>query len=145
LPPARRGRRRAAGLPHLPTIRQDLANPRQQCADGPLSEPLTQICDRAETGLGGRLIFILGASDPAHAHPCRREHENDLLQEITFAIWRALPSFRGESSERTFIYRIAHNRALTHIAKRHPEQLELSMALELPDISPDPEQIAVLR
>jgi RNA polymerase sigma factor (sigma-70 family) len=91
------------------------------------------------------LIFILGASDPAHAHPCRREHENDLLQEITFAIWRALPSFRGESSERTFIYRIAHNRALTHIAKRHPEQLELSMALELPDISPDPEQIAVLR
>ena len=35
-------------------------------------------------------------------------HEReDLLQDIAFAIWHALPSFRGESSTRTFIYRIA--------------------------------------
>ena len=71
--------------------------------------------------------------------------QKDLLQEIRLAIWRALPSFRGESSQRTFIYRIAHNRALTHIAKRHPEQLDLVMALELPDVSPDPESLAVQR
>lgn len=38
----------------------------------------------------------------------------DLLQDIAFAIWRALPSFRGESSTRTFVYRIAHNRAISH-------------------------------
>jgi RNA polymerase sigma factor (sigma-70 family) len=71
--------------------------------------------------------------------------QKDLIQEIRLAIWRALPSFRGQSSERTFIYRIAHNRALTHVAKRHPEQLDMEMALELPDISPDPESLAVQR
>jgi len=42
-------------------------------------------------------------------------HEReDLLQNIAFAIWRALPSFRGDSSARTFVYRIAHNRAISH-------------------------------
>ena len=42
-------------------------------------------------------------------------HEReDLLQDIAFAIWRALPSFRGGSSLRTFVYRIAHNRAISH-------------------------------
>src|SRR5579862_4351699 len=31
----------------------------------------------------------------------------DLVQDIYFAIWRALPSFRGDSSFRTFVARIA--------------------------------------
>lgn len=38
----------------------------------------------------------------------------DLQQEIALAIWRALPAFRGDSSERTFVFRIAHNRGLSH-------------------------------
>ena len=42
----------------------------------------------------------------------------DLLQDIALAIWRALPAFRGESSERTFVFRIAHNRCITHLSKR---------------------------
>lgn len=42
----------------------------------------------------------------------------DLLQEIRLAIWVALPRFRGESSIRTFLFRIAHNRALTHVWRR---------------------------
>jgi RNA polymerase sigma-70 factor (ECF subfamily) len=42
------------------------------------------------------------------------QERDDLMQDIALAIWRALPSFRGDSSERTFIYRIAHNRALSH-------------------------------
>ena len=45
----------------------------------------------------------------------RDPHEReDLLQDIAFAIWRALPAFRGASSTRTFVYRIAHNRAISH-------------------------------
>jgi RNA polymerase sigma-70 factor (ECF subfamily) len=43
---------------------------------------------------------------------------DDLLQEIAMALWRALPSFRGDCSERTFVFRIAHNRCITHISKR---------------------------
>jgi RNA polymerase sigma-70 factor (ECF subfamily) len=37
----------------------------------------------------------------------------DLLQELLIAVWRAWPAFRGESLPATFIYRVAHNRALT--------------------------------
>lgn len=37
----------------------------------------------------------------------------DLLQELMLAVWRAMPAFRGDSQPVTFIYRVAHNRALT--------------------------------
>lgn len=32
-------------------------------------------------------------------------------------LWTALPGFRGASSERTWLYRIAHNVAITYQAK----------------------------
>jgi RNA polymerase sigma factor (sigma-70 family) len=67
----------------------------------------------------------------------------ELVQEIALAIWQALPHFRGECSERTFVYRIAHNRGLSHVWKRRPihqplEELEES---EQPvDPRPHPEE-----
>ena len=39
--------------------------------------------------------------------------QHDLLQELMMAVWRAEPAFRGESAPATFIFRVAHNRALT--------------------------------
>ena len=45
---------------------------------------------------------------------------DDLLQEVAMALWQALPGFRGECSERTFLFRIAHNRCLAHLARRRP-------------------------
>ena len=52
----------------------------------------------------------------------------DLVQDVYMAIWRALPAFRGESSMRTFVARIATNRAITHVARasRFPTAVELS-------------------
>jgi len=62
---------------------------------------------------------------------------DDLVQEIAIAIWQALPRFRGECSERTFLFRIAHNRAISHVARnRHPAADE---SLDMPDPAPDPE------
>jgi RNA polymerase sigma-70 factor (ECF subfamily) len=43
---------------------------------------------------------------------------DDLLQDIAMAVWKALPRFRGECSERTFLFRIAQNRCLAHLSKR---------------------------
>src|SRR5580765_4021504 len=43
--------------------------------------------------------------------------QEDLFQEIAIAIWTAIPRFRGDSSERTWLYRIGHNVALTHVIK----------------------------
>lgn len=40
----------------------------------------------------------------------------ELLQEITFAVWQALEKFNGDSSVKTYILRVAHNKAITHVA-----------------------------
>ena len=34
------------------------------------------------------------------------------------ALWTALPRFRGDSSERTWVYRVAHNTAISFAASR---------------------------
>jgi RNA polymerase sigma-70 factor (ECF subfamily) len=50
---------------------------------------------------------------------------DDLVQDILLSMWRALPSFRGECSERTFLFRIAHNRCITHVTRsRHNISLD---------------------
>jgi RNA polymerase sigma factor (sigma-70 family) len=79
----------------------------------------------------GRVVGVY-ARDPAE--------REDLLQEIFVAIWRALPRFRGECSERTFVFRIAHNRGLTHIARRRLPTTELTGDLEVVDAKLSPEQ-----
>src|SRR5579871_1444113 len=66
---------------------------------------------------------------------------DDLLQEIAVAIWQALPRFRGECSERTFAFRIAHNRGITHLARaraRTSGSIE-DEEIEVHDPAPGPE------
>jgi RNA polymerase sigma factor (sigma-70 family) len=72
-------------------------------------------------------------------NPAQRE---DLVQDMLFALWRALPRFRGESSERTFVYRVAQNRALSHLLRRRPALDALEEAEAAPDPRPGPEQLA---
>lgn len=67
---------------------------------------------------------------------------DDLLQEIAFAVWRALPSFRGECSEKTFIYRIAYNRALSHRFKKQLLAVPLSAADDVADPAANPAHAA---
>ncbi|MBU3020286.1 RNA polymerase sigma factor [Aestuariibacter sp. A3R04] len=40
----------------------------------------------------------------------------ELLQEIAIAVWQGLKRFEGKSSLKTYILKIAHNRAVSHIA-----------------------------
>jgi RNA polymerase sigma factor (sigma-70 family) len=70
--------------------------------------------------------------------PSRRQ---DLIQEIWLAVWQALPRFRNECSERTFVFRIAHNRAVSHIdhwQRRQTDLLDEDAAIAAP--GPDPEK-----
>lgn len=52
------------------------------------------------------------------ANPSKRQ---ELLQDIMMSVWRSLPSFRGQASMRTFAAKIAHNRAITHVARAASE------------------------
>lgn len=61
---------------------------------------------------------------------------DDLVQEIAIALWKALPTFRGECSERTFVFRVARNRALTQLHRRHLPVVPLETASEVPDPAP---------
>jgi RNA polymerase sigma factor (sigma-70 family) len=59
----------------------------------------------------------------------------DLMQELMFAVWRAAPSFRGEAKETTFLFRVAHNAALTwrrreRARQRRQEEYERLMVPE---------------
>jgi RNA polymerase sigma-70 factor, ECF subfamily len=65
---------------------------------------------------------------------------DDLLQDIVVAIWRALPRFRGECSERTFIFRIAHNRAIAYITRRQLPVQDTEGELDVEDRRPNPEE-----
>jgi RNA polymerase sigma factor (sigma-70 family) len=90
-----------------------------------------------------RFQKLLAANGPAllrlaASYTRNQSDRDDLFQEISIAIWKALPRFRGDSSERTFIFRIAHNRGMSHIAKQkyytsgdEPD--------EIVDSKPDPE------
>jgi RNA polymerase sigma factor (sigma-70 family) len=71
--------------------------------------------------------------------PTERE---DLMQEIGLALWRALPGFRGDCSERTFVFRVAHNRGLSHRARRRPEPAASEMVDAVEDPAPGPEHAA---
>jgi RNA polymerase sigma-70 factor (ECF subfamily) len=96
-----------------------------------------------------RFHGLLAANGPAllrlaasYAHTV--SDRDDLFQEISLAIWRALPQFRGDSSERTFIFRIAHNRAMSHLAKRRRPAPPVD-DVEVPDPRPDPESDLLLK
>ncbi|MBK5295436.1 MAG: sigma-70 family RNA polymerase sigma factor [Acidobacteriia bacterium] len=56
-----------------------------------------------------------------HSYCETRAEAEDLFQEIALALWTALARFRGESSDRTWLYRIAHNVALTFVTKRRKQ------------------------
>lgn len=63
----------------------------------------------------------------------------ELVQEILLAVWAALPSYRGDSSLRTFVAAIAQKRAISHVNKRvrEPRQVELSPDLVSATLAPD--------
>ncbi len=92
----------------------------------------------------GRFEQLMATHGPAlrrlaQAYGRDRADAEDLFQEIAFAVWRALPSFRGESSERTFLFRIGHNRGLTHRARRRPAGEDLDAGI--PDGAPGPDTL----
>lgn len=61
---------------------------------------------------------------------------DDLLQEVAFALWKALPGYRRECSERTFVYRVAHNRASTWRRSQGRHKNNGAIDEQVPDPAP---------
>jgi RNA polymerase sigma-70 factor (ECF subfamily) len=70
----------------------------------------------------------------------------DLQQEIWTAVWRALPTFEGRASYRTWLYRVAHNVATTEVLRGRRDRLRRATQLESaagdPEPGPDVERAA---
>jgi len=54
----------------------------------------------------------------AHAYEADPDRRRDLLQEIHLALWRSFEKFDGRCSLRTWIYRVAHNVATSHVIRQ---------------------------
>lgn len=70
--------------------------------------------------------------------------QEDLTQEILLAVHRALPNLRQSESLAPFVFRIAHNRGVTHVARqagarRVAQQVE---ALDAPPETPEEQMLA---
>ncbi len=77
----------------------------------------------------------------ARAHEADPPQRQDLLQEIHLALWRSLAAFDQRCSLRTWVYRVAHNAAATHVLRdkrRRKEALTTLDDVDLPADAPDP-------
>lgn len=83
----------------------------------------------------------------ASSYEARTHLAQELVQEIYFAIWRALPFYRGSATVRTFVARIATNRAVTHVARarRVPPSSSLDESIPAAGLGPEGQVIALDR
>lgn len=58
----------------------------------------------------------------AASYEARPALRDELTQDICLAVWQSLQRYQGKSSIKTYILKVAHNRAVTHVARqvRHP-------------------------
>lgn len=83
-----------------------------------------------------------GVSRTAALYERDAADRQDLVQDIWIAVWRALPAFRGDSSLRTYIFRIAHNCGVNHVARHARRDRPVADLPEEADAGPSPEQFA---
>lgn len=91
-----------------------------------------------------QLHRLLAANGPAllrlaASYTNTASDRDDLVQDIAIALWKALPKFRGDCSERTFLFRVAHNRAIDYLRQRRASTTSLDDDTPVRDTRPNPE------
>lgn len=115
---------------------------------GQVEARLLRLVDRikADDALAFEELYRLTRDDVARTlfHLTGRRNDlDDLVQETYVRLLRAVPSFRGESQFRTFLYRVCANVALMHLRwwRRRREDLTDEVPEQL-STHPDPERAA---
>ena len=85
--------------------------------------------------------FGAGLARLAGAYEANAERQRDLLQEIHLALWRSLARFKNECSLRTWVYRIAHNVAASHVLREQRAQVGKWVELEEASLLADGQDI----
>ena len=97
------------------------------CGD---TEALASLYDRHARAIFAFLFRLFG--DEAAAE--------DLLQDTFVAAWRGAGSFRGDSSVRTWLFGIAHHKAMHHL--RRKDRGKLDGIESIPDAGPSVSELA---
>jgi len=120
-------------------------------AASPLRADDLELAQRASSGDRAAQRELFSAQRLAVHHTLfrilgsNRELE-DLLQDAFIAIFRALPSFRGDSTLATWCRTIATRTAYVAISRRRPAAIDLALVEDqLPDGDPDARRIAIAR
>jgi len=72
----------------------------------------------------------------ASAYEANPEERRDLLQDIHVGLWRSFAAFDGRCSLRTWVYRVAHNIATSHVIRQKRKNSVL-VTLEAIEAMPD--------
>ena len=78
----------------------------------------------------------------ARGYEADADRRRDLIQDIHVALWRSLSGFDGRCSLRTWVYRVAHNTATSHILKsrRSRQSAWVTLDDDLKSDAPDIEE-----
>jgi RNA polymerase sigma-70 factor (ECF subfamily) len=116
-------RRQSGDYPDMRDRAGSLANPRQNATVIEATEE-TRWYDEAIAEFGSSLARL------AAAYEFDRALQQDLLQEIHLALWRSFSGFRHQCSLRTWVYRVAHNTAATHVRRQKRAGVSRLVSLE---------------
>jgi RNA polymerase sigma-70 factor (ECF subfamily) len=75
---------------------------------------LTELYERHSTSLYNYLFRLVNRWDVAE----------ELLQEVFLVAWESAASFRGRAKVTTWLFRIAHHKAVDWLRKKRPDRLE---------------------
>lgn len=73
----------------------------------------------------------------ARAYEADAEVRRDLVQDIHIALWRSFEGFDGRCSLRTWVYRVAHNTAASHVLRQRRKKSQTLLGLEELENVPD--------
>lgn len=66
----------------------------------------------------------------ARGYEADPDKRRDLLQEVHLAIWRSLDGFKAQCSLRTWVYRVAHNTAISWVTRQKRGRPHMLVSLE---------------
>ena len=85
----------------------------------------------------------------ARAYEADPDKRRDLGQEIHLALWRSFAGWNEQCSMRTWVYRVAHNAATSHVIRQRRANAQTLLSLEelehLPDRSVNASEADTLR